>query len=126
MASKILSGFLAGIPLSAVLVVYMLIRGKAFVQMLKSTGSDMNSMSDTTMFWLFLGTFLIMGLFFGGLAGIVYYFIGASKTFLLLALGMAVLLSILAAISRTPMVIDKVALNFTVALLLGILIPILA
>jgi hypothetical protein len=126
MASKILSGVLAGIPLSAVLVVYMLIRGKAFVQMLKSAGSDMNSMSDTTMFWLFLGTFVIMGLFFGGLAGIVYYFIGASKTFLWLALGLAILLSFLAAISHTPMVIDKVALNFTVALLLGILIPILA
>jgi hypothetical protein len=64
MGSKILAGLLAGLPLSGVFVFYFIVRGRAFVALLKSTDPDMAKMTDNQLFFLFLGAFAL-GAFVG-------------------------------------------------------------
>lgn len=57
MKINLIAGLSAGAVLAVVLVIYFLIRGKAFIQMLKSADADMSSMVDKGLFWMFLGGF---------------------------------------------------------------------
>jgi hypothetical protein len=55
----------------------------------------------------------------------VFGLLGTADRFRWLAAGLAVLASILAVISRTPMPVDKVFMNIAVASVLGGMIPVL-
>ena len=106
---------LAGLLLAGVFVIYYLIRGRVFVATLKASSPDMANMSDNTLYFMFLGGFVFSALVLGLLSVIVYGFFSPADKFRLLAGGLAVLASILAIISRTPMPVDKVFMNFAVA-----------
>jgi hypothetical protein len=125
MGNKFLAGLLAGLLLAGVFVTYYLIRGRAFVTTLKASSPDMANMSDNALYFMFLGGFVFGALVLGFLSVFVYGFFGAADKFRLLAGGLAVLASILAINSRTPMPVDKIFLNFAVAGVLGGLIPVL-
>lgn len=121
----LLAGLVAGIPLSVVLVLYMLARGRVMAGVLAAEG-DFGALGETQLFALFLGAFALLGLGFGLAAGLVYSWLGSRLSFTALALGLALLLSLLALVSRTPLPWDKVFWNFAVAAILGVLIPLLA
>lgn len=125
MENKIVAGLVAGIPLSVVMVVYMLVRGRALVRLIMSDG-DTGGMSEQQWHIIFLVTLALMPLGFGALAGWIYSLVGSGQTFLYIGLGAATLFSILALISRTPMALDKIVLNFAVGGLLGWLVPLLS
>jgi hypothetical protein len=125
MSTKILAGLFAGIALAVGFTVYMLVRGKAFVNLVTSDES-MQSMSPKVWFYIFLGAFIIAALGFGAFSGLVYHWLGSRVLFTGIALGAALLLSLLALMSKTPMPWDKVAMNFMVGGLLGVLTPLFA
>jgi hypothetical protein len=125
MNNKILAGLVAGVPLAVVLLVYMLLRGKALVAVISSQGGS-TRMSEKLMYYLFLGTFILAALGFGALSGVIYGRLGSRQMFLGLALGLATLFSILAFVSRTPLPWDKVFMNYAVGGMLGLLVPLLA
>ncbi len=126
MGNKFLAGLLAGVILALVFVLYYLVRGRVFVAMLKGNSPEMAGMSDKAMYFMFLGAFAFMAILFGVAASVVYRFVGAPVKFLGLALGLAVVASILAIVSRTPMPVDKIFMNFAVGGILGWLVPLLA
>ena len=81
--------------------------------------------SAGTLFWMFLGTLALAPLAFGALGSLVYGGVGSPRWFLILGAGLAVLFSVLAAVSRTPMIGLKIVMNFAVGIVLGILVPLL-
>lgn len=124
--NNILAGLLAAVPLSALGIGYMLWKGSTLVQVLQSDSTEAGNMSAGSWFYLMLGSFALAPFVFGILAGLVFSWIGDPLVYRLLALGMAVVFSVLAVLSRTPMVPAKVAMNFLVALDFGLLVPLLA
>jgi hypothetical protein len=123
MGAKVLVGVLAGLPLAGAFIVYFLLRGKTFVALMKSTDTSFASKTDQQVFVMFLASFAFGALFLGAIAGLVYSWVGSPNSFLGLAVGLAVLMSILAVVTRTPMTVDKIFMNFAVAGVLGYLIP---
>ena len=83
-------------------------------------------MSDKTFYILLLSMFILMGLVFGVLAGIVYNLVGSNVIFMAIAFGFALLFSILAVVSKTPMKGDKVFWSFSISIIFGILVPLFA
>jgi len=104
----------------------MLVGGRKLVQTLKSANTDENSMTDKQWFYLMLGSLALAPFVFGVIAGLVYGWVGDPMIYLGLALGLAVLFSLLALVSRTPMRWTKIVMNFCVALDFGLLLPLLA
>jgi len=125
MVQKLLAGLLAGLLLAGVFVIYYLIRGRPFVAMIKANSPEMANASDNALFFMFLGAFIFAALLLGVLSVIVFGFLGTSDKFRLLAGGLAMLASILAVTSRTPLPVDKVFMNFAVAGVLGGFLPVL-
>jgi hypothetical protein len=126
MTSVWVAAFIAGLALAATFGVYFLLRGKAFVTALQAADTSMASSSPKTLFWSFLGAFILAAFLLAFIAGFVYSKIGAPLPFLGLAFGLALAASILAVVSKTPLIPDKVGANFMVAGVLGVLIPFLA
>ena len=124
MNNTVLAGLLAGGLLALVLVGYLLVRGGAFVAVLQEEG-EMERIPAKTLFWVCLGGFIGAALFWGMIAGIIYGWIDSSQLFIALAFVLAILASVLAFVTRTPMTYDKVFMNFAVACVLGITIPLL-
>jgi hypothetical protein len=124
--SDITAGVVAAIPLSVLGILYMLIGGKRLVQALKSSEAGEASMTDQQWFYLMLGSLALAPFAFGIVAGLVYGWLGNQQYFLGLALGMAVVFSIFAWVSHTPLKLTKIVMNFLVALDFGILLPLLA
>lgn len=121
-----LAGLLAAVPLSFLGIGYMLWKGSGLVQVLLSDSTEAKIMSEQGWFYLMLGSFALAPFVFGILAGLVFGWVGDTLAYRLLALGLAVLFSLLALLSRLPMVPAKVAMNFLVALNFGLLVPLLA
>lgn len=123
--SNIQAGLLAAVPLSALGFVYMLFRGKALIALVSSNSGEAG-MSDQQWFYLMLGSMAFAPFVLGVLAGFVYGWVGSPFVYRLVTLGLGILLSILAIISRTPMALDKIAMNLMVALDFGLLVPLLS
>lgn len=121
--NNIQAGLLAAVPVSALGILYMLWRGKAMVEMVLSGSTDAEAMSDQAWFYLMLGALALAPFVFGLLSALVYGWVGNQRSFRLLALGLAVLFSVLALTSKTPMRVDKIVMNFVVALDFGLLVP---
>ena len=124
--NNILAGVLAALPLSVLGVIYMLVGGRNLVQALKSADTGESDMTDQQWFYLMLGSLALAPFIFGVIAGLVYGWVDDPLIFLGLALGLAALFSLLAWVSRTPMRLTKIIMNFLVALDFGILLPLLA
>jgi hypothetical protein len=123
--SNIQAGLLAAVPLAAMGVAYMLVRGKALIALINADATEA-TMSEQAWFYLLLGTMALAPFLLGLLAGLVYGWIGNPFVYRLVALGFGVLFSILAVVSRTPMALDKIGMNLLVALDFGFLVPLLS
>lgn len=121
--NKILAGLLAGIPLASVFVLYMLVRGKALVSFFKDQDESFARISGNVLFMIILGCFVGAAFLFGMLAGLVYSWLGAPVYFTAMGLCSALVLSVLAVVSKTPLSLDKIVWNLAVGGLLGLLVP---
>ncbi len=121
--STLAAGLMAAIPLAVILVVYTLIRGKALVALFREQEASQSAISEKAFFWILLGGFVLFASILGAISGLVYARLGV-PTFRYLAFGMAVLLSLIAVISKTPMAVDKVIWNLAAGGILGWLVPI--
>jgi len=122
--NKIVAGLLAGLPLVAVFGIYFALRGKALVEVIVAeSGESLTAVPGNAMLWGMGTSFILVAFVFGIIASLVYGAVGSQVKFLGIALGAAVVLSVLAIISRTPLIGDKVSMHFAVALVLGLAVP---
>ena len=124
--SNFVSGLVAGLPLGVLGAIYSMARYEALVAVFQEGDAEMAAMGEGAMRLMLLAMFGLGPLLLGGVAGLVYGAIGSQQTYLGLAVGIAIVASILAVAVRTPLMGDKIVMNFAVALLLGMLIPRLA
>jgi hypothetical protein len=121
--NSFVSGLVAGLPLSALGVIYSMLRFEGLADLFREGDAEMAAMGEGPMRLMLLAMFGLGPLFLGGIAGLVYGAIGSQQTYLVLAIGIATIASILALLSRTPMMSDKIIMNYIVAVTLGLLIP---
>jgi hypothetical protein len=124
--NRFVVGVVVGLAISAIGLVYALLRKDQMMAMFMQAGEEGAAMSARAATWLLFGSMLFMGPFLGVLAALVYGWLPSRTAYLALALGLATLMSIGALVSRTPMMGAKVALNYLVALTFGLLLPRLA
>jgi hypothetical protein len=128
----LLAGFIAGIPVGVIGGLLLWLRGKSYVPELKATNAEMAKWSDQLVTLMLAGGSALASLAFGVLAGWVYgqfaarFASNAAIYFLALAIGLAVIASILALVSKTPMVREKIVLNLDFGIGFGLLVPWLA
>ncbi len=125
MISYVLAGFVAGFILTIVLGIYVLFRRDMLVAFFKGQEESIARLSDRTLFLVILGCFISAAFLFGVLAGLVYGWLGARNIYVMVVTGLAVLLSLLAVVSRTPLLGDKIFWNFAVGGVLGLMVPLL-
>ncbi len=119
------AGIGAGFVLAVLIAGFMFVRGEAFAGVVfadTNIGNLTVKQSSAIMIGMGIGMSLILGL----LAGLVYNKLGSAQTFRLLAFGLAILLSVVAVLAKTPLPWDKTIMNFMTALVLGALVPLLS
>ncbi len=121
--NRFVAGFVAGVPISLLCLAYVLLRRDAVVAMF-TNGSDALSSEAATV--LTFSTAVLIGPTLGLLAAFVYGVLPSRNTYLGIAFVLATLMSLAAVASRTPLTAEKVVLNYSVALALGVLMPRLA
>ena len=119
--NRYLAGLAAGIPISLVCLAYVLLRRDAVVEAFTSGGGGTMSTGAATA--LAIAAAVCIGPGLGLAAAFVYGLIGAQLQYVLLAFGLATLMSVAALVSRTPLMIEKMVLNYVVAVTLGLLMP---
>ena len=122
----ILAGLLSGLVLDLAFILYLLVRGRILVAFFCEQDESISRMPEKDLFAIILGGFVLAGLAFGAISGWVYALIGSPAYFIGLAFGLAILFSILALVSKQPLIPDKIAWNLAVGGLLGLLVPLLA
>jgi hypothetical protein len=106
-------------------IVYILVRGRALAAALQQQEESIAKTPKKTLMILIYASFIGASLLFGAISGLVYGWLGM-PAFRYAALGAAVALSLLALVSRTPLVLDKIIWNVAVGVALGFLVPLLA
>jgi hypothetical protein len=120
--NRVLVGIIAGIPISLLCLAYVALRRDTVVALFAG-GDGSDALSPTAASALAFGTAAAIGPGLGLLAALVYAWLPSEGAFVALALGVATLLSVLAVASRTPLMAEKIVLNYVVALMLGVLAP---
>ncbi len=120
------AGLLSALPLSALGIAYMLFAGGKFVALLTSGGGGEQAFSESQARLLMLGSFALAPLAFGLVSALVYRWVASPNIFTSIALGAAVVMSLLVLVTRTPMTVEKIVMNFLVGLAFGLLLPYLA
>ena len=123
--NPVLAGILAAIPLSLLGILYMLLRGRALVQVLQTENPEAGDMTTNQWFILMFGALALAPFLLGILSGLIFRWLGNPPLFMGIALGAATLFTILAWVSRTPMPGEKTVMNWLVALDFGLLMPFL-
>jgi hypothetical protein len=123
--NALLAGFIAGIPLGFVLVLYAYVRRVDLVTFFQSQADSIAGIPANTLLTLILACFAGASILFGLLSGLVFSWLGLPM-FHYVAIGAVVLFSLFAVVSKTPLKGDKVFWNISVGLILGLLVPILA
>ncbi len=126
MINRFVAGVVAGLTISAVGLIYSLVRKDQMVGLFMQGGEGEPGMSASAATWMLFGSMLFMGPFLGLLAALVYGWLPSRAAYLGLALGLATVMSIGAMASRTPMMGAKIGMNYIVALVFGLLLPRLA
>ncbi len=122
---EVTAGLLAGLPLALVFIVYMALRGQAFIDLVR--GEDgLGSMSDQAAAYTITGAMVLVAFGLGAVAGLIYRWLASPALFLALAVGEAAVVSSVALMTRTALMSDKIALNFAAAAILGTLVPFFA
>lgn len=124
--NRFVVGAVAGVAISAIGLLYALVRKDQMVAMFMQADQERLGMSARAATWLLFASMLFMGPFLGVLAALVYGWIPSRTAFLGLALGLATLMSIGAIISRTPMMGATIVPNYIAALTFGLVLPRLA
>ena len=124
--NSVFAGVLAGLPLSALGIAYVLLRFSSVAAVFREGDQEMAALTDASLRLMLLAMFGLAPLLLGGVAGLVYSAVGTRPIFLGIALGLALLMNLWAVLSQTPLTSEKIVMNFAVALILGTLIPILA
>ena len=120
--SNVLAGLVAGVVLGVIFIGYLALRGEAFARVMQED-SDLGTMTTSQMRWVLVAMFGGGALLWGIGAGLIYGWVASPSTYRLLAGGAAVVLSLLALISKTPLIPDKIFMNFAVAINYGFLLP---
>jgi hypothetical protein len=120
--NRVLVGIVAGIPISLLCLGYVALRRDAVVALF-AAGDGSEALSPRAASGLAFGTAVAIGPCLGLLAAFVHGWLPSEAAYTALAIGLATLLSVVALISRTPMMVEKIVLNYTVALVLGVLAP---
>ncbi len=119
--SRVLAGAVVGLPISLLCLAYAALRREATVAVFEGSGSDALSPQAATVLVFATATFI--GPALGIAAALVYGWVPADVPWLGLALGLATLMSVLALATRMPLTVEKVVLNYAVALILGGALP---
>lgn len=122
---RVLAGLIAAVPLAVAAMGYVLLRGNGFVDMLRAD-ADFAVVPEGRLRLMAMAALVFGAFFLGVMAGLVYGFVPSRGLYIGLAIGLAVAMSVAALVSRTPMAVDKVVINFVVAAVLGFLVPRLA
>ncbi|MBL8164584.1 MAG: hypothetical protein JNJ61_21520 [Anaerolineae bacterium] len=123
--SRFMIGLSAGLVLALAFVVYMGVRGRAVAAFLEQADTERKRPTPQTLVTL-TGGAVLAAILLGVAASLVYTLIDSPIRFIVLALGAAITLSAAAFVTDTGLVEDKVLLNFVVAVVLGLLVPLLA
>lgn len=121
--NPLLAGILSGSILGLVFLGHLIFRHRAVAQIFQADAQEQTSVSGQQIaLYLALG-FLGTALFFGAAAGFVYQALNDPGLYQGIAYSAAVLFSVIALISKTPLPIDKVFWNLAVGGILGTLVP---
>jgi hypothetical protein len=115
-----LAGVVAGVPISLLCLAYLLLRRDAVVKVFSSGDNPMPEQAATV---LAFGMAVFVGPVLGLAAAFVFDWLDSEQQFALIAFSLATLLSVAALVSRTPLMIEKIVLNYAVAAALGLLMP---
>ncbi len=118
------AGFLSGIALALVFAVYIFLRKSTLVRGFQAADAAIDNIHDQTLFFLILGAFSTAAVLMGVVAGIAYGLLGL-PLYYYTAFGAAILLSLVAVVTKTPMTWDKVFWNLATGVVLGLLVPLL-
>ena len=120
--NRFLVGVIAGIPISLLCLGYVAARRDRVVAVFTEGGGS-EGLSRAAASALAFGAAACIGPGLGLLAAFVYGWLPSEGAYVALALGLATLFSVVAVASRTPLVVEKVVLNYTVAIVLGVVAP---
>lgn len=120
--NRFLVWVIAGIPISLLCLGYVALR-RDTVMALLTAGDGSEALPPAAASALAFGTAAAIGPGLGLLAALVYGWLPSEATYTTLALGLATLLSVVALASRTPLMVEKVVLNYVVALVLAVVAP---
>jgi hypothetical protein len=119
--NRFVAGVAAGIPISLLCLGYLAVRRNEVVRLFAEGGSDALSPAAATA--LAVVAAAAVGPGFGLVATVVRGWMPSDASYLALAAMLATLFSVAAVIARTPMMVEKVVLNYAVALMLGFVAP---
>jgi hypothetical protein len=122
--SSFAAGLLSGVALAMVFAVYTVIRRSAVLNGFRATDESIANIPESTLFYLVLGAFSSAAVLLGVAAGFAYGWLG-QPLFTIAAFGAAIVLSVIAVLSRTVMAWDKVFWNLATGAVLGLVIPLL-
>jgi hypothetical protein len=120
--SAAVAGLIAGIPLAFVLGIYVLVRGRELVQFFRSVDERIGRIPEKNLLKIILVSFIGAAFLLGLAAGLIYRWFGI-PVYHYLAVGGVVVLSVLAILSRQPLIGDKLFWNLSVGIILGGLVP---
>ncbi len=123
MKETIIAGLLAGLVLGLFMTIFTLFRGRKLSALLVQQDAQLAKIGEKVLFYLVLLSTFLFSCLVGVLAGMVFNWVGSRISFTVLGLGMAGVLSALAMVSRTPLIPEKIVMNFLVGGTLGLLIP---
>lgn len=123
--NPITGGLVAAVPLAVFFSIYLRVRGNALVIFFQELDERIDNVPGRTLYFLISTGFIGAAFLFGAFAGLVHSWLGM-PVFRYTALGAAALLSLLALISKTPLLIDKITWNVAVGVILGMLVPFFA
>jgi hypothetical protein len=115
-----LAGLVAGIPVSLACLAYVLLRRDTVVQVFTGGGKAMSTESASI---LAVVTAVLIGPVLGLAAALVFNRMPSEQQYATLAFGLATAMSLAALVSRTPLMVEKIVLNYLVAVCLGLIMP---
>jgi hypothetical protein len=120
--NRFLAGVIAGIPVSLLCLGYAVARTEYALAVFTSGGGG-EAMSRTAATATLWATAALIGPCLGLISAAVYGWMPSQTAYVALALGLATLMSLAAVVAHTPMTVEKIVLNYAVAVCLGLLMP---
>lgn len=123
--NRFVAGLVSSLPLSLIALIVMLIWGRQIIAAMQS-GEAEPGMSDRQLYWLILAGMVLYPFVFGLISALVYGWAGSPVRFRQIAIGLALVMTIAAVVSRTPFMAPKIIANLAVAGVYGWMLPALS